>query len=245
MRSGGHTMSIPSRSDHRAGSRRWAIGIAAGLAIAMARGAGRAEAGRPADPPAARALFDGKSLEGWEKTSFSHPGDVKVEDGAIVLAVGRPMTGVTSTSRDLPTTDYELSYEARRTAGSDFFAAATFPVGAAHVTLVNGGWGGSVTGLSSLDGADASENETTRSIKYANGTWYRFRIVVTDAAIRGFVDDKEVIAVDHRGRKVATRIEVRANRPLGFATWESGGAVRKVEVRRLTPAEVAAADKFD
>jgi len=244
-------MGVPRSSECRAGSidppspRRRAVGVATGMAIAIAWGVGRAEDGNPADPPEARTLFDGKSLEGWGKTGFSHPGEVMVEDGALVMAAGRPMTGITSTRRDLPATDYELSYEAMRLSGSDFFAAATFPVGKGHVTLVNGGWGGSVTGLSSLDGADASENETTRSVKYANRTWYRFRIRVTDAAIRCRVDDKEVVAIDHRGRKLATRIEVRANQPLGFAAWESGGAVRRVQVRRLTPAEVAVAGKFD
>jgi hypothetical protein len=149
------------------------------------------------------------------------------------------MTGVTSTRQDLPRTDYELIYEARRLAGIDFFAAATFPVGTSYVTLVNGGWGGNITGLSSLDGADASENETGTSVTFRNGTWYRFRVRVTDAVIRCWVDDKKVIDVAIRDRLLGTRIETRANQPLGFATWETSGVVRKVEMRRLTPAEVA------
>jgi len=100
----------------------------------------------------AKVLFDGKNLEGWKKCDFYKAGEVKVEDGMIIMSKGVSMSGVTSTRQDLPTTNYELSYEAMRLAGRDFFAAATFPVGKSYITLVNGGWGGGVTGLSNLDG---------------------------------------------------------------------------------------------
>ena len=48
-----------------------------------------------------------------------------------------------------------------------------------------------------------------------------------------------------RGRRrprapVGTRIETRGNQPLGFATWETSGALRICAIRKLTPAEVAA-----
>ncbi len=155
------------------------------------------------------------------------------------------MTGITTTRKDLPRTDYELTYEAMRTSGTDFFAAATFPVGESCITLVNGGWGGFVTGLSSLNGMDASENETTRTIKYENEKWYRFRVRVTADVIRCWVDDKEVVAVEHKEKHVRTRVEVRSNEPLGFANWKSGGALRKIEVRPLSPAEVAATNKVE
>ena len=57
-------------------------------------------------------------------------------------ARGAVPSGITSTRKDLPTTNYELSFEAQRLDGFDFFAAATFPVGKSHATFVNGGWGG-------------------------------------------------------------------------------------------------------
>jgi hypothetical protein len=192
------------------------------------------------DAPKPLVLFDGKSLDGWKTTAFARPGEIVVEDGAIVLKTGKPMTGVTCTRQDLPRTNYELSYEARRLSGRDFFAAATFPVGKDHLTLVNGGWGGSVTGLSSLNGADASENETGTSFDYKNKTWYKFRIRVTDRVVRCWVGDEQVVDCDHEDRQKSTRIESRPCQPLGFATWETSGEVRKVEIRPLTPAEVAA-----
>jgi hypothetical protein len=161
------------------------------------------------------------------------------------MNVGGPMTGITATRQDLPKVDYELTYEAMRFSGVDFFAAATFPVGASHITLVNSGWGGNVTGLSSLNGMDASENETTQAIKYANKTWYRFRVRVTASVIRCWIDDKEIVAVNYKDQRVGTRIETRANEPLGFATWETGGALRKIEIRLLAPAEIAATNQID
>lgn len=200
---------------------------------------------RAGDEPKATALFDGKSLDGWKKADFYKPGDVKVEGGALVMKAGPKMTGVTCTRTDLPKVDYELSYEAKKIDGRDFFAAATFPVGDSHITLVNGGWGGHVTGLSSLNGADASENETSKSIAYEPNRWYKFRVRVTAKAIRCAVDGKEIIAVDYSNRKVGTRTEVSANKPLGFSTYETTGAVRKVEVRPLTRAEIAEADRIE
>jgi hypothetical protein len=140
----------------------------------------------------------------------------------------------------LPTTRYELSFEAKRTSGNDFFAAATFPVGKSFVTLVNGGWGGSVTGLSSLNGSDASENETRRFVKYENGTWYKFRVHVTDDVIRCWIDDRATFAVNFQDFQLKTRIETRPCQPLGFATYRSTGQIRGVEIRSLNAAEIKA-----
>jgi Domain of Unknown Function (DUF1080) len=203
----------------------------------------RAAAEEPSEKPKPIVLFDGETLDGWKKTDFfgAKDVDVRVADGAIVLPRGQNMTGITTTRDDLPKTNYELTYEAMRTEGVDFFAAATFPVGGSFLTFVNGGWGGHVTGLSSLDGADASENETTHGYSYKNMTWYTFRIRVTDQAVRCAIDDKEIVAVDVANRTLSTRIQVRASQPLGFATWDSAGAVRNIQLRPLTAAEVVAA----
>lgn len=217
-----------------------AAGVLASLALA-----GPAGDEKPGNGSQRLVLFDGKTLTGWEKTDFVHTGDVKVEDGSIILSAGRSLTGITSTRKDLFKANYELTYEAKRLTGEDFFAAATFPVGKSYITFVNGGWSGNVTGLSSLNGSDASENETTQFVKYENGRWYRFRVRVTDQMIRCSIDDKEIAAVKYTDYEVGTRIETRASEPLGFATWESTGAVRKIEMRKLTPAEVAATNRRD
>src|SRR4030095_13557208 len=104
-------------------------------------------------------LFDGKTLTGWALTDFAGHGTVGVE--ARKLALGSViMTGVNWTS-DIPRMNYEISLEAMRVDGSDFFCGLTFPVGEDPCSLIVGGWGGGVVGLSSLDGEDAANNETT------------------------------------------------------------------------------------
>jgi hypothetical protein len=216
--------------------RRCAVAIVAACVLAVSSGA---------DPAGTRVLFDGKSLDGWKKTDFANAGEVRVEDGTLILKAGQSMTGITTTRKDLPRVNYELSYEAKRLTGNDFFAAATFPINESYLTFVNGGWGGSVTGLSSLDGSDASENDSSRFFKYEDKTWYRFRVRVTGTMIRCAIDGKEVVAINHEGRKLSTRLETRSNQPLGFATWDTGGAIRKIEVRMLTPAEIAATNKTE
>lgn len=202
------------------------------LALGASFSITRAEDPKPID------LFDGKTLDGWKVSEFYKPGDVTVKDGEIHLAVGNPMSGITSTRKDLLTTDYELSYEAKKVKGSDFFAAATFPVGKSHLTLVNGGWGGHITGLSSLNGADASENETGRSYKYKDDTWYAFRIRVTDGVIRYAIDGKEFPPVEIEGRQVGTRTASNPSKPLGFSSYETQGIVRKIQIRKLSADEV-------
>jgi Domain of Unknown Function (DUF1080) len=239
------------RSGLRHGSVSWCprVRLAVAFAAVFLFLTGHAAAQTPKDSPAAKAqsviLFDGKSLDGWRKTDFVHSGEVKVEDGSIVMSVGGEMTGITSTRKDLLKVDYELIYEAKRLSGDDFFAAATFPVGDSYLTLVNGGWGGHITGLSSLDGMDASQNETGRSVKFENKKWYKFRVHVTGKKIRCWVDDMDIIAVNYEDRRVGTRMESRSSQPLGFATWNTAGAVRNIEIRKLTPAQVEAANKTD
>jgi hypothetical protein len=233
------------RSDRAPLLRVWTIALASLAPFIMNPAAGQEANGKANAEAKPLVLFDGKGLDGWKQADYVHSGEVKVDGGAIILNTGKAMTGVTCTRKDLPRTDYELTYEARRLKGNDFFAATTFPVGKSFLTYVNGGWGGGVTGLSSLDGSDASENETNRYVKYQNDRWYKFRIRVTSEMVRCAIDDKEIIALNYKDRHVGTRIESRACQPLGFATWETTGAVRNVTIRMLTPAEVSANNKSE
>ena len=77
---------------------------------------------KTAEKPQVLVLFDGKTLEGWKTTEFGGEGAVEVKEGAVILNRGGSMTGITSTRKDLPKTNYELRYEAVRLAGFDFFA---------------------------------------------------------------------------------------------------------------------------
>ena len=194
-----------------------------------------------------RPLFDGKSLEGWKVTDFHRAKEltISVNGGAIVLPEGFPMTGITSTRVDLPKVDYELTYEASRTGGEDFFAAATFPVGDSFLTFVNGGWGGNITGLSSLGGMDASENESGKFVKYENKTWYRFRVAVSAKTVRCWIDGKPVVTLETKGRLLGTRVESRASQPLGFAAYRTAGLIREIKLKSLSPKEVKLHDQVE
>jgi hypothetical protein len=185
------------------------------------------------DEAAWKPMFDGKTLEGWKATPFGGEGEVYVEDGKLVLDFGASMTGVTW-KRPFPKSNYEIRWEAMRVEGNDFFSAVTFPVGDSYCSLINGGWGGTVVGLSSLDGLDASENQTGQFMEFVNGRWYKFRVRVTEGKIEAWIDDQQKIDEDIAGRKVNTRIEVDLNKPLGFATWDTRGALRKIEYREIT-----------
>ena len=183
-----------------------------------------------------QSLFDGKSLQGWKETPFAGRGQVRVENGTVVLEPGKPMTGVTRTG-SFPKSGYELRFEAARFSGNDFFASVTFPVKDSFCTWVTGGWGGDIVGLSSLDGWDASENETRSYFNFENGRWYAFRLLVSEDRIRAWIDDEPVINVTIAGRSISLRpgpIELSA--PFGFAAYSSRGALRKIEYRLPRPA---------
>ena len=168
---------------------------------------------------------------------------MEVKDGAIVLGTGEKMTGVTYSKSDFPKTDYEVSLEAKRVEGRDFFATTTFPVGDSYCSLVVGGWGGMVTGISSINGADASENETTGSMEFKTGQWYKLRIRVTKEKLEAWIGDEKAVDVELKGRKVSTRIECEECQPFGVCTWDTTGAVRDIKVRKLTDAEKKPAAK--
>lgn len=183
-----------------------------------------------------QSLFDGKSLEGWRETPFTGHGTVRIENGTLVLDRGKPMTGVTWTGA-FPKTNYEVRFQGVRQQGNDFFASLTFPVEDSFCTWVTGGWGGDIVGLSSLDGWDASDNETRSYFSFENGRWYALRLQVTPGRIRAWIDDQPIVNVDIRGRVISLRRgEMKLSAPLGFASYGTAGAVRKIEYRLLRPA---------
>ena len=183
-------------------------------------------------------LFDGKTLNGWKKTSFGTEADVVVEDGTMIIEMGAPLTGVTMTGKafkPLPKVDYEMRLKAKRHTGGDFFVALTFPVEEEYCSLILGGWGGSVIGLSCLDGYDASENETTDYFPFKNGQWYDVRLVVTKDRIEAWLDKKRIVNVDISDKKLSTRIEVELSQPIGLATFQTTAHIRDFKMRPLPP----------
>ena len=201
-----------------------------------------AQTGKGSEPPSNptrteqpnwQPLFDGKTLANWQSTKFMGEGAVKVDNGQLILEAGRDLTGINWVGPELPATNYEIALQAMRVDGGDFFAGVTFPVADSFCSLILGGWGGSVVGLSNVNGMDASENSTSQSIEFQSGRWYNVRIRVTPAKIEAWLDERKIIDQDLQGNKVDTRLEVDLSRPLGVASWKTKSALRDIRLRRL------------
>lgn len=183
-----------------------------------------------------KSLFDGKSLGDWKESDFGTEGKIEVKDGAIVIAFGDGCSGITWKGA-FPKTNYEISLQAKRIDGSDFFCGLTFPVGDDPCTFIVGGWGGGLVGLSSINGEDASENNTSSDRSFDNNRWYTIRVRVNKIRIACWIDKEQVVdeALEHQ--KISIRPEVEASKPLGIATWKTTGAVRDIRWRELSKAE--------
>ncbi|MBL8732420.1 MAG: DUF1080 domain-containing protein [Planctomycetes bacterium] len=190
----------------------------------------------PSPPAAAEAswqvLFDAGCVAPWVATDFGGQGDVRVLDGRLELGMGNPLTGVTWTE-NVPHGDYELELTARRDAGNDFFCGLTFPVGEQHLTLVLGGWGGTLCGLSCLDGKDASRNETRTLRRLGRGVDHDVVVRVAAGRVVVTLDGEPLCAVDTRGRTLDLRQEVLLSRPLGVASFATTASLARLRWRSL------------
>ena len=177
-------------------------------------------------------LFNGRSPGQWAVTDFGGQGRVYVKDGSIYMETGNNMTGITWKG-PLLRVNYEITLEAMRVSGNDFFCGLTFPVGENSCSLILGGWGGEVCGLSNIDYYDAANNETTRIIQFENGKWYHVRLRVTPTRIEAWLDDEKIVDIETTGRKIDVRPEVDLAKPLGISTWQTAGAVRNIRLKKL------------
>jgi hypothetical protein len=180
------------------------------------------------------AMFNDHDLTGWCETKFAGRGEVQSKDGLILLNMGDPFTGINWTN-PFPKMNYEIALDAMRVMGSDFFCGMTVPVGDTFCSLIVGGWGGSLVGISSLDGMDASENETTKFVNFESHKWYRIRLRVTENRIEGWIGPDKLIDVVPRDRKISLRPgEIELSKPMGFACWQTGAALREIKWRAVS-----------
>ena len=173
----------------------------------------------------------------WQACGLAEEGRVSTKTGEIELQPGQPMTGVRFDawkSAALPLTRYAIEYEAMRVEGNDFFGTVTFPVNDTHVSLVVGGWGGTLVGISSIDDMDASENNTRGNARFENNRWHKVRIEVRDDELRAWINDKLFVNTSTKGRKLGLRAgDIDHCLPFGFASYATLSRIRHVLIQRL------------
>jgi hypothetical protein len=187
------------------------------------------------DRPDSIFIFNGRSLDGWTITNFGPQGPVSVSGEEIILGIGDGCTGITYT-RNIPVMNYEVTLEARRKEGNDFFCGLTFPVRNDFCTFIAGGWGGATVGLSCINGKDAAENETTTSRCFVKNRWYMIRLVVTDNKIEAWIDEDKVVDLITAGKNLSVRPEVTLSKPFGIASWNTTAGIRNIRIRMLSEA---------
>jgi len=151
------------------------------------------------------------------------------------IGMGTDLNGVRWTG-SLPTVPYAVELEARRLSGSDFFCGLTFPVrdGTRSVSLIVGGWGGYLVGISSIDGLDASENSTGSQYQFEDQRWYRIRVEVAEERLQAWIDDRQVVDAHTEGQELSLRVgPIEDCAPFGLATWLTSAEVRGVKWRKL------------
>lgn len=167
-------------------------------------------------------------------------GSVELADSELVINLGEGVGGaVYKKAATLPVTNYEISLEVMRVSGVDFFCGLTFPVGDLKTcaTLVCGGWGGSVTGISSIDDLDAANNATGTYQRYEDEKWYKIRMRVTPENLSAWVDDKQVVDIDIKGRKISVRPgPIESYLPLSVTSYNTEAAFRNIKMKKLPEA---------
>ena len=177
--------------------------------------------------------------DSWVVSQFGGDGPVEIKDKLITMGLGDPLTGI-RWEDELPKENYEVELEARRREGFDFFCALTFPVGKKHVSFILGGWGGGVVGISSVDGFDASENQTTSFRNFDTDRWYKVRARVDANQIQCWIDDKPAAEQLRKGHEFDIRYEMDQCVPLGVAAFQCKTEYRNLRIRKLSAQEIKA-----
>lgn len=179
----------------------------------------------------------GDDLSGWEKIDYGTQGEINVKDGVLNIDMDLEINAIRYTG-DLkalfgPTLDnYAITLQAQRVEGTDIFLGLTFPVGdKGSVSLVLGGWGGAVTGISNLDGLNASENSTTKYTGLKDKQWYRVKVYVTTEKIECWLDGKKIVDEPRADyTKFDTHSAVIDTKPFGLFTYATWGAFKDLKV---------------
>ena len=184
-----------------------------------------------------RALFNGKDLSGWKLADIWGNGKVEaLSNGVVSCGIGKPLTGIAYTN-SFPTMSYEVKMEALRKEGGDFFVAMTLPIETNACTVVIGGWGGGLCGISSIDYMDAAENPYSSGVALTNNVWYTLRVRVTPGLLEVFLNDTlytaKVTFESSSTFSLRAGSDIDKTLPFGLATYATCGLWRNLTVTKL------------
>lgn len=177
--------------------------------------------------------------ESWTYVDFGSNGGVELAGDDIIIHQGERLEGLKYVGgpADLlgaSLDHYEIKLEVQRTGGHDILLGLTFPVGTKEsASLVLGGWGGSVCGISSVDEADASGNAWKSIHSFEDGKWYAVALRVDDTTVAATLDGKPLFNVPRAGHHFGLRAEVAPTAPLGLFTFGTSAKVRGFSVRQF------------
>ncbi len=186
-----------------------------------------------------------ESLEtSWKRTLFGGEGEVFINSAAeLEFDFGSPMTGVTWQGEPPFTPYYELELEGRKLSGIDFFLALTFPIKDSHASLILGGWGGGVVGISNIDGLSAAENETTSFDGFPDAQWVDIRVRVSPDRLQVWLDGEERVNVETEGKEFALRAgDIELAKPFGLTSFETRSSFRNLRWRPIAGAGSSSQD---
>lgn len=169
----------------------------------------------------------------WKFLSFGGRDAFEIEGNRLSVEMGYPLAGFVYEGSAFPTSNYHLSLQARKVDGTDFFCCLTLPVNDQHCSLVLGGWGGTVTGISCIDKQDASDNPTTSVRKYETGQWYHVEVLVTTDQLVCKLDGQTIVELPLVGIELSLRTEVEPCKPLGLCSFSTAAEWKNIRYRKL------------
>ncbi|MDA0349718.1 MAG: DUF1080 domain-containing protein [Verrucomicrobia bacterium] len=180
------------------------------------------------------AMFEENDLGKWKAAPFAFEGDLDIREGVLNTGLGSYLSGVVWTEDPPARTNYEIELDAQKLWGSDFFLGLTIPVGDRYCTWIVGGWGGSVVGISNIDGHSADLNETTLKMSFATERWYHFKIRVLEEHIQCWIDGKSIIEINTKDRQLNLRPgQIVESVPLGISSYDTISEYRNMVWRNL------------
>lgn len=167
-------------------------------------------------------------------TSVSFGGEGEVEPGAaqsVRMGFGSPLTAIAWQGPLAFPAAYEIEVSAARLDGSDFFCALNLPIGEQQASVVLGGWGGALCGLSCVDGADASMNATRSFHGFERGRSYRLRVRVDPQQVQAWLDDVLLFSQARAGVEFSLRTEVSPAGRLALSCFQTSARIDWVRWR--------------